>query len=163
MKSYIVAIDPGQSGGIAVLPPGQRPHAYPMPDTEGEILDLLAELRLIADTESYQRIAVMEAQAGFSVPGGGTSAGSMFAFGDGYGFLRGVLRATHWRVELVRPPAWQKALALGHRGTLTRTQWKNKLKDTAARLNPELKVTLAIADALLILEYAKGLPTITTP
>jgi hypothetical protein len=36
-----------------------------------------------------------------------------------------------------------------------KTEWKNKLKDAAQKLFPNIKMTLNISDALLILEYYK--------
>jgi len=60
------------------------------------------------------------------------------------------------RVELVRPQKWQKALGLGSAsGCASKTEWKNKLKAAAQRLYPHLKPTLATADALLILDFAR--------
>jgi hypothetical protein len=165
MNPVILAIDPGASGGLAVLSPAGGVSARKMPETDDELLGYFSELQLVADSRGWRRVAVMEAQAGFSfqrkrldgtVEQGGTSAGSMFSFGDGYGFIRGALLACNWRLELVRPLKWQKALSVGARGGRTRTEWKNMLKEMAARLYPQLKVTLAVADALLLLEYAKA-------
>lgn len=80
----------------------------------------------------------------------------MFRFGEGYGFLLGVFMACGVRVELVTPQTWQKALGLGHRAkTQTKADWKRKLRAEAERLFPGVKVTMASADALLLLEYGR--------
>ena len=56
----------------------------------------------------------------------------------------------------VTPQKWQKALQLGTKGHKSTSQWKNKLKAKAQQLYPKVpKITLAISDALLILEYAR--------
>ena len=39
--------------------------------------------------------------------------------------------------------------------TESKTEWKNRLKGMAQQLYPDLKVTLATADALLIATYCK--------
>ena len=64
------------------------------------------------------------------------------------------------RIVRVRPHDWQKHLRLGTKKDCSgTTEWKNKLKSEAIRRFPTQKVTLATADALLILDYAleKGL------
>jgi hypothetical protein len=59
---------------------------------------------------------------------------------------------------MVRPQTWQKNLGIGtSRTCASKTEWKNKLKALAQRKFPDAKVTLATADALLILDYAENL------
>lgn len=95
--------------------------------------------------------AVMEQVNGFT--GQGQPGSRMFTFGDGYGFMRGCLRTLQIPLTLYRPQQWQRGLGLGTRGALTKAQWKRKLKVKAEELFPNLNVTLATADALLILRY----------
>lgn len=81
---------------------------------------------------------------------------AMFKFGRHTGFVLGVLMALGFRVDTVRPQRWQKHLSLGSsRECASKTEWKNKLKAMAQRKFPEIEVTLATADALLILDYAE--------
>ena len=88
------------------------------------------------------------------MPGQGGSA--MFNFGKGYGNLEMALLALKIPTVSVTPQVWQKALQLGTRSkTMSKTEWKNKLKAKAQQLFPYLKITLAISDALLICEYAR--------
>jgi hypothetical protein len=63
---------------------------------------------------------------------------------------RGILATLGIRVHELTPQAWQKALGLGNRATHG-TRWKAHLKERSQALFPHLKVTLKIADALLIL------------
>ncbi|NDA10096.1 MAG: hypothetical protein EBZ07_04525, partial [Verrucomicrobia bacterium] len=58
------------------------------------------------------------------------------------------------RIVLVRPQKWQSFLSLGTSDG-NKTKWKNKLKAKAQNLYPDLDVTLAISDALLLLEYGR--------
>jgi hypothetical protein len=60
-----------------------------------------------------------------------------------------------FRIELLRPQSWQKALGLGTSGNLKPKDWKNKLKTKTQELFPHCSVTLKTADALLLLEFAK--------
>jgi hypothetical protein len=99
------------------------------------------------------RPGVVEDQTGCA--GIRTSAPAMFKFGRGFGFLLGCLQTLGYRVELIRPQAWQKCLSLGTRNGGSKTEWKNKLKAEAQRLFPSVNVTLKTADALLLLEFAR--------
>lgn len=151
----ILAIDPGANGGMAVVHNGNV-NCYPMPDTEGDIIESFVIPSRMAYIAGQERVAYIEAQTGVVGPQMRVSASAMFTFGRNYGFLIGALQATGWKIELVRPQIWQKALSLGTKaGAGGKTAWKNKLKAEAQRLFPAQKVTLKTADALLLLEYAK--------
>jgi hypothetical protein len=144
----VIAIDPGASGGIASRRDGHPAEATPMPQTEGDLVLLLRQLA----ADPADTIAVVELVGGYV--GQAQPASSAFKFGRNFGFILGVLQTLGIRVELVRPQVWQKSLGLGSaRGCVSKTEWKNKLKSLAQRLYPQLKPTLATADALLILEY----------
>lgn len=151
----ILTIDPGASGGIAVQD-GTHVTAVKMPDTEGDILSFIKGHSLDWEGSSpHPRVAYVEHQTGVMGPNIKISAAAMFTFGEGYGFLKGVLQSLGWQIELVRPQKWQKALSLGTKASAGgRTPWKNKLKSEAQRLYPGLAVTLSTADALLLLHYA---------
>lgn len=80
---------------------------------------------------------------------------SMATYASNWGIIKGILTALRYRIVLVPPKKWQAALGLGSKGISTTTAWKNKLKQRAEQLFPNIKVTLATADALLILEAAR--------
>lgn len=153
MQKTIISIDPGANGGIAVLHGGYpAPVAVPMPDTEGDVLAYLRDIARNASLEGYELIAVVEDQTGCA--GVQVSAPAMFKFGRNFGFILGVLQCLAARVELVKPQKWIGGLSLGKRDkTQPKTAWKNRLKAEAQRLYPNVNVTLATADALLLLEY----------
>ena len=141
-----IGIDPGQSGGMAILHEGglEIPSIYPfLKMTERDIHVQLNDAR-----ESYpddQIFAMLEKVGAF--PGQGVS--STWKFGQHYGFLRGILTAQGIPFELVRPQVWQTAM-----GCLTKGD-KNVSKAAAQRLFPSIKMTHAIADAVLIAEYCR--------
>lgn len=143
----LLAIDPGVSGGFAWINQDGNPECISMPKTEGDVLNELRSLRASGIEEVY-----LEHVVGF-IPGSGS--GAMFTFGEGFGFLKGCLMALGYRINLVRPPKWQKALSLGAKKEY-QNQWKNHLKERAQQLYPNCNVTLKTADALLILEYARN-------
>ena len=153
--NILIAIDPGQSGGIAVAYGTDVLNVMSMPPTEGDVHDVLAEVAAVALHEGWLVVAVIEEVGGY-VGGGGQPGSAMFRFGRGFGFLLGVLAALKIRTELVRPQKWQAALSLGNsKSHASKTAWKNHLKAKAQKLYPNVKVTLATADALLLLEYAR--------
>lgn len=154
----IIAIDPGASGGIAVQSHGAVA-VHSMPDTQGDIVDLLEATVIAASREGVPVRAVVELVGGY-VGGCGQPGSAMFQFGANCGFILGALAALHVRTELVRPQAWQKALGLGtSKSHASKTAWKNHLKGRAQQLYAGQKVTLKTADALLILEFANQTKT----
>ncbi len=148
----ILAIDPGQSGGVAVAQFGKT-DCHAMPPTPGDLLALLRDIQRAADIERSALVCVLEEVNGFA--GKAQPGSAMFTFGKQFGFIQGVVQALGIRLELVRPQVWQKAFGLGTAARCaSKTEWKNKLKAEAQRRFPHLKVTLSTADALLILDYA---------
>lgn len=156
MSCTILAIDPGQNGGFAINYGVNKPPAIQtMPETECDVLATLTMIGRYAVSHNDFKVAIMEDQTG-CIAGVRNSPTSSFAFGRGFGFLLGVLRCQGWQLHLVRAQKWQRALNLGSKAQAGgRTAWKNQLKVRAQQLYPGLKITLATADALLLLEYAR--------
>jgi Holliday junction resolvasome RuvABC endonuclease subunit len=77
---------------------------------------------------------------------------SAFTFGNGFGHLEMALTAAGIPFERVRPQVWQKAM-----GCMTKGD-KNVSKKRSQELFPQIKVTHAIADALLIASYGAKQP-----
>lgn len=145
--SKIIAIDPGKSGGIAVLNKLDRSviEVTKMPDTPKDIFDFLS-------THAENSIVYLEKVWG--IPGQSSSAS--FTFGQGYGWLEMATISLNIPLVLVPAVRWQKWLQLGNAVNLSKTDWKNKLKRRAQDLFPKIKVTLSNADALLIGVYGCG-------
>jgi hypothetical protein len=72
---------------------------------------------------------------------------SAFSFGNGFGHLEMALVGNGIPFDRVRPQLWQKTMQCMSKGD------KNVTKNKAQELFPNIKVTHAIADALLIAEY----------
>ena len=112
-----------------------------MPETERDIFEKLKFYR----DNGGSCVAYIESV--HSMPKQGVS--STFTFGRNYGFLRGCLCALEIPYHEVTPQKWQKALECLSHGD------KNVTKARAQQLFPKLKITHAIADALLIAEYGR--------
>ncbi len=152
----VIAIDPGVSGGLAIARFGKT-ECYPMPETQGDLLALLREIKTAAEVEGHATVCVLEEVNGYA--GKAQPGSAMFRFGEHFGFTKGVVQALGIRLLLVRPQTWQKMFGLGTASRCaSKTEWKNKLKAEAQRRFPHLSVTLKTADALLIREYARGIP-----
>jgi len=147
LPAYI-GVDPGQSGGLILLD-DTMVKSTPMPETERDIWDWFDHIRQTTDIAPRAMIEKVH-----SMPKQGVA--SSFKFGRGYGGLRMALIAAGIPFEEVTPQAWQKALAIPKRSkTETPVQWKNRLKALAQQLYPDIKVTLKLADALLIATYCQ--------
>lgn len=147
----LLAIDPGALGGLAWIDSCGQPQCCPMPETDGDVIDKLREIRA-----NGCQAAFIEEVGGYC--GVGQPGSSMFKFGKGVGLITGALMTLGYRVELVKPQKWQKYFSLGTvKSNGGKTPWKNRLKGHAQRLFPDLEVTLKTADALLILDYARTL------
>jgi hypothetical protein len=143
--SIHIGVDPGISGGIAILGIKGAAQAYKMPSTSRDLWELIQEIKMAADFESHQISATLESVS--SSPQMGVV--SAFTFGNGFGHLEMALTAAGIPFERVRPQVWQKALGCMTKGN------KNITKAKAQEMFPNLKVTHATADALLIAEYGK--------
>ena len=142
-----IGIDPGKSGAIAALNDngeldcGQEPQRNDA--TESDIADFIAVCAACSKFAFIERVAAR--------PGQGVS--SSFKFGQSYGFLRGLLIANGIPFEEVTPQKWQSAMGCLSKGD------KNVTKARAQQLFPQLKITHANADAILIAEYCRRVRT----
>jgi len=142
----IITIDPGQSGGIAIIDESGSINIHKMPATPMDILNIL---------ELYKEGATCILEIVHGMPKQGGAA--MFTFGKGYGWLEMALLALKIPTETVSPQKWTKTLGIGTKASCSSSnEWKNKLKAKAQQLYPDIKITLWNADALLILYYAQN-------
>ena len=150
-KPLVVAVDPGKSGAIVTYHDHLGIESYNMPETDWDVCKLVANI----STKAASVVMYLEEPplyAGKAIPG--SAIGKLMW---NTGVLYGAAIGCGWEVHRVRPAIWQKAHPVGTKGDLSTTAWKNKLKARAGELYgsvPGLKVTLANADALLILNAA---------
>lgn len=151
MNSIIIGIDPGANGAFAIRYQDGSSFAHRF-TSDSDFLESMREIAEASDIDNAEVTVYIEQVGGFV--GKAQPGSSMFNFGKNFGFQLGVCQAFSFRVELVRPQVWQKAYPTKTSKKENETQHKRELKDYAARLFPKEKVTLATADALLILDYA---------
>ncbi len=143
----VMGVDPGAGGGVAVIDGEGSPlyaWGFSPKKTEWETAYvLIAAFRYFAPEEHGN--CFME-KVGYMPHDGGKGS---FTFGLITGFLRGVLVSSAFEPKSVYPMLWQSRLKCLSRGN------KNVTKRKAQQLFPGVKVTHAIADALLIAEYGR--------
>lgn len=161
----IIGIDPGGSGGMAFfMPEVYAPIVHKFDGmTEQDIATELEEFNLgrgDANVHCYlEKVGANRGPAGRA-----QGATSMFTFGQSYGLLRGILVALHVSFEEVTPQRWQSLFSLKRTDKEESiTDKKNRHKAKAQQLFPTIKVTHAIADALLIAEYGRRECSIPKP
>ncbi len=150
----IIGIDPGKSGGIAVLWPSGIYQAWKLPATERDLWEVLNEIDHIALSESLNCTAFIEKVS--SSPQMGVV--SAFKFGRSLGLVHMGCICIGWRVEWVTAQKWQRALGLKVSGKglgQDDTSKKNRNKAKAQELFPDAKITHALADALLLAEFGR--------
>lgn len=140
---WFVGVDPGSSGAIAII---------------DEFGAYVADLKLKDQTphDVWEWLDTRTAEASklsaaiervHSMPKQGVA--SSFKFGFSAGFLHGMLVAAGIPFDDVTPQKWQKELSCLTRGD------KNISKTAAQRRWPEVRITHANADALLIAEWRR--------
>jgi hypothetical protein len=140
----VIAIDPGVGGGIGRYTTAHGICAFKMPDGVNAIWDAVPSGGGVAYIEDVPKYC-----------GGKIASSSTAVLFRNFGRVEGLLTALGWRVILVPPKEWQARLNLGGRKSVdSQPAWKRKLKEEAERRFPNSSVTLATADALLILDYA---------
>lgn len=146
--AFILGIDPGQSGGFGLVGIARdEAHAYKMPETDRDVWDLIDAFRALVRFAFLERVHAMPRQG----------VSSSFKFGDNFGYLRGCITAAGIPWEYVTPQSWQKGMSCLSKGQ------KNVTKARAQQLFPTLKITHAVADALLIAAHGKRLYAARTP
>ena len=138
----IIGIDPGKSGGIAVIDQHGNAYAEKMPETLQDLFELLNSYSV-----GYDRNCRAYLEQVHSSPQMGVK--SAFTFGNGFGHLEMALTACKIPFERIRPQLWQKTLGCMTKGN------KNVTKSAAQELFPKLKITHANADCLLIAEFGR--------
>ena len=154
---HIIGIDPGLTGGVALLPEGvifDTPTASVKKGSSKKVY-LVAEMVSIVrgfgprgpgDVHVY----IEDVHA---MPGQGVS--STFSFGRGYGLWEGIVAALGIPYTLVSPVRWKRAMMDGM------SKEKGASRVRAGQLFPGLAGELGLvkhhgrADALLIAEYGR--------
>ena len=143
-----MGIDPGKAGGIAIV--GKIAEAHKIPETERDQWDLLQDLHR-RHSVTYALIEQLHAMPAAVEQRLGIRRGSIatWKLGQHYGGLRMALIASGIPFEERVPAVWQQLMGCRTKGD------KNVSKARAQQLFPQLSVTHAVADALLIASAAR--------
>lgn len=135
----IIGIDPGISGGAAIL------------SEDPSFVQVIAFAKLtpveVSDWLIGHKPSMAYLEGVNAMPGQGVT--SSFKFGMNYGMWQGLLAAHKIPFQRVYPLKWQTFMNCRTAGN------KNISKARAQELFPKIKITHAIADALLIAEYGR--------
>lgn len=151
-----LGLDPGASGGIARLDEHRLVVQSLENMTTADIWEYVrgfSPQSTALGKDGYRPVfAILERVGGYA---GEAQPGSrMFNFGVTYGQLLMALVAAGIPFEQITPGVWQKGVGIPPRKKgESKTDFKNRLKARAQELFPGVKVTLNVADAILIAEY----------
>ena len=111
----IIGIDPGLSGGIAILEDNKIKILFDMPvmpDGKKNKRQLNSALlvKLIKDNIEILENTIMVVEQVNAMPGQGVT--SMFNFGQTFGAIKGICAALGLPIFLVRPAKWKKHFEL---------------------------------------------------
>ncbi len=142
---YFLGIDPGQSGGWAMLGEDGTP--------EIEGYGLFAEEPFIRSNYDpyFKNIVLACLEKVHAMPGQGVS--SMFKFGTNFGWWQGVMDALEIPYELITPQRWMKTVLDSgdrkpeHRMEFARRRWPD--------VSLKRKKDSGVVDALCLAEYAR--------
>lgn len=140
-----VGIDPGKNGGIGIIY-NDTAYCIKCPATIAEMANEINSIKDIAPDINVQ--AIIESVHSFPHQG----VKSVWTFGSNYGQWLGILAAHKIPYVQVSPQKWMKIYQPLSKDKKER---KHQLKHQAEQRFPEIKITLATSDALLLANYLK--------
>ena len=161
--NFLIAIDPGLSGGVAWQDKEGIVHAEPMPEGMTAQAELIRQIQL--RNRGYSFSAILE-KTGTYVPGNSSIAAVTFARHCGH--IEAIFYMCDIPTTQISPQKWQSVLPLSKfspipkgtdpkakraEGTRRKAVHKREIKEEMQRRYPHLKVTLKTADALGILTW----------
>ncbi len=143
--SFYLGVDPGASGGCAVV--NEKGRIAKVFKFKGLTLADLAHEMVICKRDFNPKTAFLERVS--AMPKQGVS--STFKFGQSYGQLEMCLVGLKIPYQLITPTKWMTKMNCRTGGD------KNVSKIAAQRRWPEQKITHAVADAMLLADCARML------
>jgi len=152
-----IGIDPGfRSGSIAVKAAGMTDHwtiREFLQTPYFEIDKLLSSIKDASTRNKESIYCVIEKQMVMPKQGA-VSSGKLMMH---YGILIGLLLSNKIPYVEVVPRTWMKLYGMTRNSAETKTQWKNRLKQRAKEVEPDLDIKSSTADAILIARIADKL------
>ena len=147
----IIGIDPGKSGGIVVWRPNFKTEAKKMPAELTDLVEWFAYMNSVCHPIVFVEKLQMRPDDIVGNPGKAFRIQKMLA---DFEKLKTILTLTDTPFVLVNPMKWQSALKLRLKGE-EKPARKHRYQREAAKLYPDVKVTLWNADALLITHFGR--------
>jgi len=151
----IIGIDPGLSGGIAILEDNKVKEMFDMPvmsDGKKNKRQLNSALlaQLVKDNIKDIDDSIMVVEQVNAMPGQGVT--SMFNFGQTFGAIKGICAALNLPIFFVRPAKWKKHFELINSSKdASRTKVIEMYPSIAEKLSKKKDVNKS--DAILIARY----------
>ena len=151
----IIGIDPGLSGGIAILEDNKVKEMFDMPvmadgKKNKRQLNSAFLVQLIKENIKDIEDTVMVVEQVNAMPGQGVT--SMFNFGQTFGAIKGICAALELPIFFVRPAKWKKHFELINSSKdASRTKVIEMYPSIAERLSRKKDVNKS--DAILIAKY----------
>ena len=152
-----IGIDPGKSGGIAVIhvdgDTDRTNESRTYPYSNEKLREITYEL-----SRDYSENVLCFVEKVGAMPKQGVT--SMFNFGTSFGYILGVLETNGVPYQLVPPQRWKKHFGLDGDKTKSVACCKRLFPDVCLLPTPRCtKDNDGMAEALLIAEYAKRINT----
>ncbi len=138
-----VGIDVGKNGGVAVIYGDGSLEIHKCPKDANGMAKLLIDIKLTAERYGEETKCIIEHVHAFPNQG----VVSMFNFGKNYGMWLGIIEALGLDYMPITPKVWQSYYGKMPKIKVDR---KRYLKQLAQDMYPSFKITLAVADAVLL-------------
>jgi crossover junction endodeoxyribonuclease RuvC len=143
VSKIFIGIDPGKSGGIAVIEDGQ---ARTVPYSDDALHNDLCRIKPAGAVCCLEKVGAM--------PGQGVT--SMFNFGVSYGYIMGVLETYRIPYQEIPPQRWKKEFGLNSDKAASVEVCRKLFPDVNLLATPRCrKPHDGMAEALLLAEYAR--------
>lgn len=158
LVNCVIGVDPGANGGLSVFIPGNRTKAVKMPKDITELRDFFAYY-----AENYNPIVFLEKLSvrpdDVSADNSRANMGKLYRIQKmmaNYEQLKTIIETAGIPYVMVHPMTWQTKLKLRVRGEkVEKAERKRRYAEYAAKMYPEINVTLWNADALLLLHFGR--------
>lgn len=145
MNRMYIGIDPGKSGGIAVIDEYTN-ERWTIPYSDEELIKTCFYVMEFDSICCLEKVSAMPHQG----------VTSMFNFGKSYGYIKGVLEAFSIPYQEITPQKWKKEFGLSSDKTASVEVCKRLFPDVDLLATPRCKKPHdGMAEALLMAEYAR--------
>jgi len=150
MSKYFLGVDPGKTGGIALLGGDTIAKAWRYGGDVASTTLLLQEALILAN----MKITMCILEKVHAMPKQGVT--SVFTFGENYGAYQGMLASLNIPYVLVTPRTWQKEVMGVGKGD-TKERSLTMARQMFPSVDLKYKKDDGMSDALLMAEYGRRL------